>query len=46
MLGHQAASTCIVGLSNAGDIAANTPTGEPPYLNPDEIAVIRGKSPE
>jgi len=44
VLGHEAASTCIVGLSNAGDIAANTPTGDPPYLSADEIAVIRGQA--
>ncbi len=43
VLGHQAASTCIVGLSNAEDIAANTPVGDPPYLSAEEIAVIRGQ---
>ena len=44
VLGHEAASTCIVGLSNADDIAANTPVGDPPYLSAEEIAVIRGQT--
>ncbi len=42
VLGHAEVSTCIVGLSNDGDIQANLPAAVPPYLNAAEIAAVRG----
>ena len=41
VLGHDAVSTCIVGLANDRDITANAPAGNPPYLDGDEIKAVR-----
>ncbi len=43
VLGHAAVSTCIVGLANNDDIAANLPAGYSPHLTAKEIALIRSQ---
>ena len=42
VLGHDAVSCSIVGISSAQDLRRNTPAAVPPYLSAQEIAELRG----
>ena len=42
VLGHEAVSCSIVGISSAQDLRRNAPAAEPPYLSAEEIAGLRG----
>ena len=42
VLGHEAVSCSIVGISSEQDIQRNVPAGDPPHLSAQEIAGLRG----
>ena len=42
VLGHEAVSCSIVGISNEQDIQRNAPAGDPPHLSAKEIAELKG----